>query len=423
MRPRLNALMLATMLLSATAAAQQSMMDLERKVETLQREVEALKSRPVSAPAEPLLRGVTWGGYGEFVATSFERKRQDRTVAGVKDAADLQRLVLYAGYHFNDWIRFASELEVEHAGSGEGAEVRGEVAFEQAYLDFLLAEDRGWFDSLSARAGLLLMPVGLINETHEPPTFHGVLRPNVERFIIPTTWRENGAGFTARLGAVSVKSYAVAGLSAITNANPAVDGFGGGRAIRGGRTEGTNSFAEDAAWVTGVNVAVPGGSAGGSLYLGEADQKFTAASVPVTLWELHARGEHRGAELRALYAQGRVGNADAVNFANGKAALADTGVGRSFFGGYLEAAFDVLSVWGNPKGHALSPFFRYERYDTQQDVPNGWTNDAANSRVEYTAGLTYKPIQQVALKTDYQWKRNQARTGVNQWNLGLGFMF
>jgi len=419
---RIAALALA---LAAPAAAQDRMLDLERKVDALQREVQALKTdRRAEAPeASMLSKGVTWGGYGEFVTQSFSRKRQNGARAGVKDRADLQRIVLYAGYHFNDWIRFASELEVEHAGSGEAAETRGEIALEQAYVDFLLVRDAGWLDSLNARAGLLLVPMGIINETHEPPTFHGVLRPNVERVIIPATWRENGAGFVAKAGPVTAKGYALAGLTALTNANPTVDGFNGGGAIRGGRTAGTNSFAEDAAWVSAANVAIPGGSIGGSLYLGEADQKLTAASVPVTLWETHGQAEYRGAELRALYAQGRVGNPDVVNAANAVAPLANGGIGRKFFGGYVEAAYDVLSAFGSPKGHYLAPFFRFERYDTQQDVPNGWTNDPANSRTDYTAGLTYKPIRQVALKTDYQWKRNQAKTGVNQWNLGLGFMF
>ncbi len=75
------------------------------------------------------------------------------------------------------------------------------------------------------------------------------------------------------------------------------------------------------------------------------------------------------------------------------------------------------------KGQSLSPFVRYERYDTQADTPSAFAKNPANSRVEYVTGLTYKPIPQVSVKADHMWARNQARTGVNQWNLGLAYIF
>ena len=146
-------------------------------------------------------------------------------------------------------------------------------------------------------------------------------------------------------------------------------------------------------------------------------------TVPVTLWETHATAEYRGASVKALYAAGCIGNADSLNIAQGNTNAAQNSVGSRFFGGYAEAAFDVLSVVKNNKGQSLSPFFRYERYDTQAKTPSAFAKDPANSRVEYTLGVTYKPIPQIALKADQQWKRNQARTGVNQWNLGLAYIF
>jgi hypothetical protein len=159
------------------------------------------------------------------------------------------------------------------------------------------------------------------------------------------------------------------------------------------------------------------------LYLGKAGQDSVGQDVPVTLWEAHASAESHGAELRALYAQGTIGNATAVNAAQlaNDPSFRDF-AGRRLFGGYVQGAYNALSLCPKTKQY-LAPFFRYERYDTASQVPQGFAGNPATSRVEYTAGLTYKPIPQVALKADYQWKRNEARTGVDQWNLGLGLIF
>lgn len=416
------------------APAPDKMQELERKIDVLSQEVERLKLGAPAA-ASPAASGLiphigseithgaalgklSIGAYGEFVIQHFARRNQKADTAARKDRADLRRFVLEAGYRFNDEIRFKSEVEFEHAGTGEGAENRGEVSLEQAYLDFAITEPLG------LRAGLLLMPMGFINETHEPPYFHGVNRPNVEQLLIPSTWRENGAGIFGKTGMFSYRSYVVAGLTAIVSGNPTLDGFTGSSGIRGGRSGGSNSFAEDAAWVSRLDVSpVAGVTAGGSFYLGEADHNLTAAAIPVTLWEAHAQAECHGAELKAIYVESTVGNADVVNRAqlDQNAAFTDF-VGRRQFGGYVQGAFNVLSLDKKSKQY-LAPFFRYERYDTQSQVPRGFVNDAANSRVDYTAGLTYKPIPEVAVKADYQWRRNQARTGVNQINLGLGFVF
>ncbi len=113
--------------------------------------------------------------------------------AGEPGKADFHRFVLLFGHSFSDRIKFWSELELEHA-LVEGGEEKGEVALEQAYLDFLL---KPW---INFRAGMVLTPMGIVNERHEPPSFNGVERPFVETLIIPTTWREMGMGFTGDLG-------------------------------------------------------------------------------------------------------------------------------------------------------------------------------------------------------------------------------
>lgn len=435
MKPRIAVLLSLFVALapSAPAFAQDAakLGELERKVDLLTKEIESMKlgeaSEPVAeasgsvpgfAPAASKVyrarpSKVAIGGYGEMTYQNYDKRKQDNTAAGTRDEANFLRAILYVGYKFNDRILFNSELEIENGSTGKG---RGEVSVEQAYVDFRLR------DEIGVRAGTLLVPMGLQNEIHEPTTFHGVQRTSVERNIIPSTWRENGVGVFGDLGPVSYRSYLVTGLQSTTNTG--VSGFTSSTGLRSGRSSGAKSYAEDFASVTRVDYKpLAGVLVGGSFYVGQADQSLVANSVPVSMWEGHLKAEYRGAELRALYAEGRVGNADLVNITNGYTSAAKTSVGSKLFGGYVEGAYDVLSLMKDNKGQYLAPFFRYERYDTQADTPSAFAKNPANSRVEYTAGLTYKPIQQVAVKADFQWMKNQARTGVNQWNMGLAYIF
>lgn len=432
MKPLIRASLAVCLALSSAPAFAQDAAkfgELERKVDVLTQEIEKLKlgeaadavaesTSPDVAPAASKVyrtraNKVSIGGYGEMFYTNVSKRKQDASAAGTRDVADFLRAILYVGYKYNDWIIFNSEIEFEHGTTGNG---RGEVSIEQAYVDFRLR------DEIGIRAGTVLVPMGLQNEIHEPTTFHGVLRTSVERNVIPTTWRENGAGVFGDIGPVSYRSYIVTGLQSTTNTG--VTGFSSSTGLRSGRSSGAKSFAEDFASVTRVDYKpFAGVMLGGSFYVGQADQSLIVNSVPVTMWEGHLKAEYRGAEFRALYAEGRIGNADLVNIGQSFTNAGRTSVGSKLFGGYVEGAYDVLSLVKNNKGHYLAPFFRYERYDTQADTPSAFAKNPANSRVEYTAGLTYKPIPQVAVKADHQWMLNQARTGINQWNLGLAYIF
>lgn len=437
MKARLSFALAALVALSPVSVLAQDsakLGDLERKVDVLTQEIEKLKlGEAADEPAGKTASGfapasskvyfskpskVSIGGYGEFVVTAPSKHNQMGDPGGQKKQADLRRGVLYVGYKFNDWILFNSEIEFEHGGSGEGDEKRGEVALEQAYVDFKFRPEIG------VRAGHVVVPLGIVNEVHEPTAFHGVNRPSVETFIIPSTWHENGAGVFGDLGPVSYRSYVVGGFHGKGTADPKTDGFTAAEGLHGGDTGGTNTAMEDLAWASRLDYSpVPGVKAGAGFYVGQADQGELTASVPITLWETHGEAEWRGATVKALYAETRIGNVDSLNIAQGNTDAAKNSIGSRMFGGYAEAAFDVLTLVKNNKGQALSPFFRYERYDTQAKTPTAFSKDPANSHVEYTLGATYKPIPQVAVKLDQQWRRNQARTGVNRWNLGLAYIF
>lgn len=412
---------------------------MESRLESLSRELTALKeasaetlstTAPLTVPAHGLAPaaakvyhvkdGATLGGYGEMVYQNFDGSRDDGAASGKKDQIDFLRFVLYAGYRFNERWLVNSEIEFEHAAEDK----RGEVSVEMVNLDYL------WTPSMNVRAGLLLLPVGFLNEMHEPTTYHGALRPNVERNIIPTTWRENGAGFFGQTGPLSYRAYVVNGFQVLKDtatvggSTNKVKGFSAESGFRDGRQKGSSALAEDLAVVGRLDfTGVPGLLLGGSYYTGESGQGAVVngqeLDARVTLWETRGEWAARGAEIRALYARGTVSDAALIN--QGQGVTGNDSVGEVLWGSYVQGAFNVLSL--TQTSAYLAPFVRYERYNTQARVPAGYTSNPANDRTELIYGLTYRPIPAVALKGEFQNNNNRAGTGVDQWNLAVGYAF
>jgi hypothetical protein len=219
---------------------------LERKTDVLSQEVEKLRTNlsipeeakyksaygmgPAASKVYSAGKGLSIGGYGEG---NYSAKVGDK--GSSNDSADMARMVLYAGYKFTDRILFNSELEFEHASTGEGSESKGEVSVEFASLDFFIDQ------RANVRAGLVLMPMGLVNRIHEPLFYFGNHRPEVEQRIIPSTWREMGAGlFGAITPNLTYTAYVVSGLDATGFTS---DG------IREGRGGGSNAKAENFGYV------------------------------------------------------------------------------------------------------------------------------------------------------------------------------
>jgi uncharacterized coiled-coil protein SlyX len=410
----------------ADTATRAEVEELRRQIDVLTKEIEDLKTAvPETAPPGPrgafglgpaaskiygVTRGVSIGGYGEVLYQNFDERRDDSAASGRTDEIDLVRAVFYFGYKFDERFLFNSEIEYEHATTGSGSEAKGEVSVEFAYVDFLARKELG------LRAGLVLLPVGFVNELHEPPVFLGARRPEVETRILPTTWRELGVGVFGDAGPVSYRAYVVNGLDAA--------GFSASTPIRGGRQKGSRARAEDFG-VTGRLdfTGVPGLLVGVSGYAGDSAQGRLAAGrsfdAPVSVWDAHAEWRFRGLQLRGLAAFGRIGDAADVNVLRG--ATGNASVGERFQGSYAEGGFDVLSPRGGRA--SLVPFVRYERLDAQKRVPVGFARDRANDVRVWTVGANYRPIQQVVLKLDYQDFANDARTGVDQWNFALGWLF
>ena len=410
----------------AAAVDAKRLAEIERQIEILAREIEELKLGDAAAPppaSAPNLRygvgpaaskvygkkGVSIGGYGEFVYQDFAARREDGGPSGLRNEADLLRAVLYFGYKFDDRWVLNTELEAEHAVAA--SDKGGEVEIEFAYLDFVFSEPA------RARAGLLLIPMGLVNELHEPPTFLGALRPDVEQRLIPSTWRELGAGLHGNLGRFSYRLYGVNGLNS--------EGYSA-EGIREGSQEGSEAKAENWAATGRLDwTPVEGALVGASFFSGDSDQGRTTPSGRsfsgrTTLFDVHGDWKWRGLWLRGLYVRTTISDAVAINEANGL--TGDESVGHRQWGWYLQGGFDVLSLRAGSRA-ALIPFVRYERYDTQAEVPAGFERNLENDVKLLTVGAVFKPIEPIAVKVDWQHKTNAARTGVNQWNVGLGYLF
>jgi len=264
----------------------------------------------------------------------------------------------------------------------------------------------------------VLPPVGIVNEIHEPPTFNGVARPSFDRDVIPTTWREIGLGAVGAIpgsSGLSYRVYLVNGLKA--------DGFSAASGIRGGRQEGREaSFANPS--VTGrLEWARPGLRLGGSFwYGGSANQDPLLGTGTfdnaVALVSADARYDVGPFMFRGVVANIGVANADAID------AVYGTQVGSRIAGGYIEAAYNVLSALAPASAQRLNAFLRYENFDTQADVPAGVVEDEALARRITTFGLSYKPIYNVVFKGDYQLQRNKAGVGEGEvFALGVGYQF
>ncbi|WP_242340505.1 hypothetical protein [Anaeromyxobacter sp. SG66] len=339
-------------------------------------------------------KGLSIGGYGEL----FYRNR----LSGGPSDSDLYRVILYTGYRFTPKILFNAEIEYEH---------QHELSVEFAYLDFLLS------DAVGVRVGNVLVPMGFLNELHEPPFFNGVFRPEVERNLIPSTWNENGLGVHGAVGPVRYKAYALVGL------NGQSGDLSSGSWLRGARTGGGEAPAESFAGVASVGYARGPLDVAGSVYRGRAGQGAKDAEgtirADVTLAEAHAQLAWRGLQLRGLYAMGWLDDAGRLSALQGGGLV----LGSRTRGGYVEAAYDVLAVALPELGQSLSPFVRYEALDLHDRVPAGFARDAALDEKLWTAGLTYKPIPNVVVKADYQRTDTEADTTADQVNLGVGYVF
>ena len=407
------------------AAMQQTpdLAEIRRQIEILGQEIEALKTRPtekavvadteqygLGAAASKVYSvesGMSFGGYGEMLYENYAARTDAEVRTTNKDKFDMLRGVLYAGYKYNDRVLFNSEIEFEHGNTALG----GEASVEFAYLDFMATKNVG------VRTGLLLVPMGLVNEKHEPTTYLTARRSFTENAIIPTTWREMGAGVFGEHGPLSWRAYAVNSIRG--------DRFSAG-GVRGGRQKGANAQIEDIALTGRLDYTpIEGTTIGGSFFSGNTGQGNSVAGEVVegklTIVDLHGEAQFRGATVRALWAQATLDDVAQLNAIQNL--TGNRSIGEEMGGWYVEAGYDLSSLLPRFGEASLTPYVRYEQLDTQRSVPAGFARNPASELTVFTYGLQFRPMPQTVIKWDYQNTDNEAGTGLDQWNIGVGYIF
>jgi hypothetical protein len=376
----LTPLTLATALTFSTSASAVT----DEEFKALQDQLNALADSVEASASEKSDSKVHIGGYGELHYNNLERPD-----GSTFEMLDFHRFVLFFGYDFTDKIRFHSEVELEHAfvedtadGSNPGA-----VELEQAYVEFDLT------DNMETKGGLFLIPVGILNETHEPTTFYGVERNPIETYIIPTTWWEGGAALTGRIGE-SGFSYDLAVTS----------GLDGGTSIRGGRQKVAKANASDLAYTGRLKYTGLRGLelAGTVNYQSDMTQSADPNINDAILLSAHAIYNISNFQLRALY-----GNWD-IDVTS--AASADDQAKSKQDGYYVEGSWKFTP--------AVGVFARYNVWD------NGGIGDTEQTQTDL--GVNYWPHEQVVLKADVQSQSNgdaKSSAELDGFNLAIGYYF
>ncbi len=356
------------------------------------------------------------GGYGEV-------HYNQPLNSGVYDNGnlDVHRMVLLFGYNFSKRIQFISEVEFEHVK---------EVYIEQAFLQYRLN------NFVNIRGGLMLIPMGIINEYHEPTAFNGVERPFIDQYIAPSTWREIGVGLTGNViqAKIRYQLYVVNGFNGYDGSLK----FSGQKGFRGGRQKGAESYISSPNFtgkveyygIRGLNVGLSGyfGKTQSTLYNGldKNDKELKAAAdssvVGISMVGVDARYSRSGFTFRGQYYFTSISNTGQYNFfGGGTEPVAD--LGSSMTGYYIEAGYNVFNSISKVKA-SLTSFLRYEHFNTHNSVVAGVVKNPAYKNDVITTGLTLHLTKNVVAKADMQFLKSAAADNYSKiFNAGIGLMF
>jgi hypothetical protein len=407
-----TALSLATILATGTQAA-----SLEERVKTLEEQntvlaeevlatqtggftlVDTEKSYSGLGPAASKIyfskNPLSIGGYGEM----FYANPEDGG-----DYADVYRFITYFGYKFNDWIVMNAEVEFEHGADSSG-DNGGKVVVEFFYLDFLLSEQA------NLRLGHVLTPMGLVNLRHEPTLFNTVQRPEIEKYLLPSTWHENGALVYGRLANLDL-DYTAGVINALNlnNDDGKAPAYGW---IREGRLGASKDAPFDPAFVGRVDyTGINGLMVGASVYYGDGsnveDGETDVSGLDTTIFDIHASYDNGPFSMYGLYTQTNMDGAEN---------LSETAVEKAS-GYYVNASYDISSLVG--LNYKLPVFAQYQDLNPVEKTVDGSNEDAFQSEI-VTIGLNFFPADQVVLKADYE-MRDGYKEG-DKFSFGLGFIF
>lgn len=364
----------------------------------------ALYSQPLTDSSASKIK---IGGYGQVDYNQPVEKDKKRT-----GKLDVHRAVLLTGYQFSEKTSILTEIEFEHVK---------ELYVEQAYISHRL------HSYASVKAGLLLTPFGYINERHEPTEFNGVERPSLSGKVVPTTWREIGAGISGNIPDAHIKyqAYVMNGFVSYADGTGKIGGSG---SFRPGRQKGAESLVSSPNAALRVNYYGIGGLNLGASYFGGKTQSDAYEGIKKNDSNALSSADSTvvGIQMLGLDAQFKTGSIicrTEVVYAKNKGNKAyneKTGkdLGDAIFGYWADVAYDITIN----KQSWVRPFVRVEQYNNHFDTYFE-ANDSYNT-TEIVIGAGYFPSQGAVFKIDWQLTKSASGDMFdNTLNAGIGFTF
>ncbi len=387
-----------SLLLSSAIFAQPSdeVKQLREEVEVIKEELRKLKLEismpqittyqsysglgPAASKALINPKGVSIGGYGEVWFTNIPQTGENFEV-------DLYRFIIYLGYAFTEKLKFNSEIEIEHA-KVEGGEEGGEVAIEFAFLDYRVNK------YLGLRGGMVLVPLGITNEYHEPPTYLSVRQPYLEKKLFPFTWRENGVGLYGETDLLEYRAYVINGMKV-------KDSYDSDEPLDSVTQDGSEAIGDSPAFTGRLDFKLPKNlKVGAGTFISPVFDSNGNKLGTVSIFSPHLWWQYAGFDVRFVGAYVDVSNADKITQSVQTSTSDPTYIfPEKMKGFYLQVAYDVLRFFDTE--HELFVFGKVEDVQRYAEVPSGYSKPDGGNLSVLNFGVSYRPHPLVALKADY----------------------
>lgn len=365
------------------------------------------------------------GGYGEtalsrnFYSDNVYRYSDPQKYAADKSHGrfDIPHYVIYLGYDFGNGWKMKSEIEFEHTGTGAAVEKEfteagewevetekgGEVEIEQFWIE------KSFLPQLNIRAGHIIVPVGGLNNAHEPLNFFTVYRPEGENTILPSTWHDTGISIWGISGAWTWNVMIVAGLDAFMFDR---DNFINAAAGSPYEFKVANNYGFaarlDNRSLKGLRMSLSG-YAGNSMHNSYPndmrDTRYAAVkgTTLIVAFDFLYKSKNGNLIVRSNTDYGHVEDAATIstikrNLTSNNAPYRKNPVGEGAFASGIEAGYNVLP--SDRKNRKLYLFGRYEYYDSyipaKEQQIYGFT-----ARHRIALGLNWLPVPEIAIKAEF----------------------
>ncbi|MBX3325042.1 MAG: hypothetical protein U0223_09545 [Nitrospira sp.] len=335
---------------------------------------------------------------------------------GTTNGFDQQRFVPFIYADITEHLKFASEIEIEHAIRATNDV---EISLEFAHVDYLINE------KVNLRGGIVLIPLGKFNLLHDSPLNDLTDRPIVSRLIIPSTMSETGAGlygtfYPGRTGKLDYEVYFTTGPCGYNNdGEPRITETGGTKETRqrkcgsadgldinnGKAVSGRLAFSP----ILGVEVA-------GSGYFGnQSATSYNPLSIFAVDWTIqkgpfeligeaawaHARGNSRAITGSTFGGFSPGSLLTGVNTLNPLGLPPERMQGFYIQGNYhfMPSFLTRLSPKRFGEGSTFTAVIRYDRVNL--NLANKGENGGELEQISF--GLNYRPVEDAVIKMSYQY--------------------